>query len=98
MSYNTAMIVTVKHKGLADLYWEDQSKGVKQIHVERLKRILFELETAKVINDMDIPRLKLHSLQGKMKGFYAVSVSGNWRVIFRFVDGNAYDVDLVDYH
>jgi toxin HigB-1 len=92
------MIVSIKHKGLADLYYNDQSKGVKEIHVKRLKRILFELETAKVISDMDIPRLELHRLQGKMKDFYAVSVSGNWRVTFRFVDGDAYDVDLVDYH
>ena len=92
------MIVNFKHKGLADLYHNDQTKGVKQTHVSRLKRILFELETAKVIEDMDIPRLKLHRLQGKLKDFHAVSVSGNWRVIFRFENGDAYDVDLVDYH
>ncbi len=98
MSYNDAMIVSRKHKGLADLYWEDQSKGVMQIHVKRLKHILIALETAKVVNDMDLPQWKLHPLRGKMKGFYAVSVSGNWRVVFRFLDGDAHDVDLVDYH
>ena len=98
MSYNTAVIATVKHKGLADLYWEGQSKGVMQIHVKRLKYILSALETAKVVSDMDLPQWKLHLLKGDRKGFYAVSVSGNWRVVFRFVDGNAYDVDLVDYH
>lgn len=92
------MIVNIKHKGLADLYYNDQTKGVMQIHVARLKRILFALETAKVLSDMDIPRFKLHPLLGKMKGFHAVSVSGNWRVVFRFEDGDIYDVDLVDYH
>lgn len=47
---------------------------------------------------MDLPGLRLHPLSGDMKGFYAVNVSGNWRVIFRFGEGDAMDVDLVDYH
>jgi proteic killer suppression protein len=47
---------------------------------------------------MDLPGLRLHPLKGQMKGFHAVSVSGNWRVIFRFEDGHAVDVDYVDYH
>ena len=47
---------------------------------------------------MDLPGLRLHPLKGELKGFYAVDVSGNWRVVFRFNAGDAYDVDLVDYH
>ncbi len=92
------MIVNIEHKGLADLHWKDQSKGVMQSLVKRLKQILALLETARTIDDMDLPGLKLHPLKGNMKGFYSVSVSGNWRVIFRFGDGNALDVNLVDYH
>jgi len=92
------MIVSIEHKGLADLHWKDQSKGVMQSLVKRLKQILALLETARTIDDMNLPGLKLHSLKGDMKGFYSVSISGNWRVVFRFGDGNAFDVNLVDYH
>ena len=92
------MIVSIVHKGLATLHWKDQSKGVMQPLVKRLRQILALLETARTIDDMNLPGLKLHPLKGDMKGFYSVSVSGNWRVVFRFVDGNALDVNLVDYH
>ena len=92
------MIVSIQHKGLAALHWKDESKGVNQSFVKRLRQILALLETAKKIDDMNLPGLRLHPLKGDMKGFYSVSVSGNWRVIFRFVDGNAEDVDLIDYH
>jgi toxin HigB-1 len=92
------MIVSIEHKGLAALHWKDQSKGVMQSLVKRLKQILALLETAKTVDDMNLPGLKLHPLKGDMSGFYSISVSGNWRVIFRFVDGNAEDVNLIDYH
>lgn len=92
------MIARIKHKGLAALYYEEQTKGVKQSHVKRLQWILDLLSSAVVIEDMNIPRLKFHKLKGDLTGFYAVSVSGNWRVIFRFEDGDATDVDLIDYH
>jgi proteic killer suppression protein len=92
------MIVSIEHKGLAALHWKDQSKGVMQSLVKRLRQILALLETAKTVDDMNLPGLKLHPLKGNMNGFYSVSVSGNWRVTFRFVDGNAEDVNLIDYH
>jgi proteic killer suppression protein len=92
------MIVNIEHKGLADLCWKDLSKGVMQSHVKRLKQILSSLDDAQTVDDMNLPGLRLHALKGNMNGFYAVSVSGNWRVTFRFADGNAYDVNLVDYH
>jgi len=92
------MIGSIRHKGLAALYHDDQTKGVKQSHVKRLRQILFLLDPAFVVEDMNAPGLKLHQLKGERKGFYAVSVSGNWRVIFRFEDNQALDVDLIDYH
>jgi len=69
-----------------------------QSQVKRLRHILALLETTKTVEDMNLPGLRLHSLKGDMDGFYSVAVSGNWRVIFRFVDGNVQDVNLVDYH
>ena len=92
------MIASIRHKGLAALYYDDQTKGVKQSHVKRLRQILFLLASAYTVDDMNVPGLKLHQLKGQMAGFYAVSVSGNWRVIFRFEDSQATDIDLIDYH
>jgi toxin HigB-1 len=92
------MIGSITHKGLAALYYDDQAKGVKQTLVKRLRQILALLATAVTVEDMNLPGLKLHQLKGERAGFYAVSVSGNWRVIFRFEDGKATDVDLIDYH
>jgi len=92
------MICSIKHKGLEALYERDVAKGVSQSLVKRLRQILGLLDTAIVAEDMNMPGLRLHALKGELKGFYAVSVSGNWRIIFRFANGNAYDVDLVDYH
>ena len=71
---------------------------MKQRLVKRLRYILALLETAFTVEDMNLPGLKLHQLKGDLIGFYAVSVSGNWRVIFRFEDGEAGDVDLLNYH
>jgi toxin HigB-1 len=92
------MIANIKHKGLAALYYDDRTKGVKQSLVKRLRQILALLATAITVEDMNLPGLKLHQLKGDLTGFYAVSVSGNWRVIFRFEEGQATEVDLIDYH
>ncbi len=92
------MITSITHKGLASLYYDDQTKGVQQSLIKRLRQILALLATAITVEDMNLPGLRLHQLKGDLAGFYAVSVSGNWRVIFRFEDGRATDVDLIDYH
>ena len=92
------MIGNIRHKGLAALYYDDQTKAVNQSLVKRLRYILALLATAFTVEDMNLPALKLHKLKGDLAEFYAVSVSGNWRVIFRFEDGQATDVDLIDYH
>lgn len=92
------MIRNIRHKGLAALFHHDQTKGVQQTHLKRLRQILFLLDTATTLADMNAPGLHLHSLKGDLDGFYAVTVSGNWRVIFRFANGDALDVDYLDYH
>jgi toxin HigB-1 len=76
------MIVNIEHKGLAALHWKDQSKGVMQPQVKRLRHILALLETARTVEDMNLPGLRLHPLKGDMEGFYSVAVSGNWQVSF----------------
>ena len=92
------MIRSIRHKGLKRLYDDDDPRGVKAEHVEKVRDILVRLDAAVVIADMDMPGFKLHPLTGDRKGFWAVTVRANWRVIFRFEDGDAQDVDYIDYH
>ena len=92
------MLRTIRHKGLKRLYEEDSPRGVLAEHVEKLRDILVRLDAAQSVKDMDLPGFRLHALKGDLKGFYAVTVRANWRVIFRFVDADVFDVDYIDYH
>jgi toxin HigB-1 len=92
------MIASIRHKGLKRLHEVDDPRGVIAEHVEKLRDILARLDAAASVADMDLPGFKLHLLKGNLKGFWAVTVRAIWRVIFRFVDGEALDLDYVDYH
>jgi toxin HigB-1 len=67
-------------------------------HGAEVGRILSRLDAAPTVADVDAPGFRLHPLKGELKSFWAVHVSANWRIIFRFEDGDAFDVDLLDYH
>ena len=69
-----------------------------QQHVGKLLRILTALDQSSGPDGMDVPGFRLHPLKGRLQGNYAVSVSANWRVTFRFEDGDAVDVNYLDYH
>jgi proteic killer suppression protein len=92
------MIRSIRHRGLKRLFEQDDPSGVNPEHVEKLQNILATLQAAPTVTHMDLPGFKLHALKGQMKGFWSVTVRANWRVIFRFAEGHAQDVDLVDYH
>ena len=92
------MIRSIRHKGLKRLYEGDDPHGVIAVHVVKIRDILVRLDAARTMSDMDMPGFRLHTLKGEFKGFWAVTVRANWRVIFRFVDPDAFDVDYVDYH
>jgi len=94
----SVVIRSIRHKGLRRLYENDDPRGVFAEHVEKLRDILARLDAAGRISDMDVPGLRLHPLKGGRKGFWAVTVRANWRVIFEFENGEASDVDYVDYH
>ncbi len=96
--YNILMIKSFQHKGLKLLFEEDDRRKVNAEHVDRLKLILSTLDVADIAEDMNQPTFRLHQLKGNLQSFWAVTVRANWRVIFRFADGHAYDVDLLDYH
>lgn len=67
-------------------------------HAERLRDILVRLDASTSLADMDLPGFRLHPLKGEWKGYWAVTVRANWRVIFCFADGDALDLDYLDYH
>lgn len=92
------MIKSFRHKGLQRLFKTGNPSGVLVIHAKRLRMQLAALDSARAIEDMDIPGFRLHPLTGDMKGRWAITISGNWRVTFEFRDGNAYVLDYEDYH
>jgi toxin HigB-1 len=92
------MIKAFRHKGLETFFYTGSKKGIRPEHADRLERILDRLNAASNIKDMNYPGSFLHQLSGDKKGRYAVKVSGNWRVFFEFIEGEAYVVDYDDYH
>ncbi|NCC53702.1 MAG: peptidase [Spartobacteria bacterium] len=92
------MIGNIRHKGLKRLHERGDRSKVPADHAEKLENILFLLDTALVVEALDLPGFRLHPLTGDLKGFWSIAVRANWRVIFRFEQGQALDVDLVDYH
>ena len=92
------MIKSFKHKGLKRFYETGSTARIQPSHRNKLRLQLAALDTATCIEDMDIPGSNLHSLKGRRKGIWSISVSGNWRITFRFEDGNAYIVNYEDYH
>ncbi|GHU18720.1 hypothetical protein FACS189475_04670 [Betaproteobacteria bacterium] len=92
------MIQNFKHKGLHRFFAKSDYRGIPAQHAARIERLLDRLDAAVTPEDMDLPGYRFHALIGNRKGDYAVSVSGNWRLTFRFEGEDATDVDLEDYH
>jgi proteic killer suppression protein len=92
------MIEGFKHRGLKRLYEHGDRSGVRADLVETVEKILTILDAATAPEALHLPRYRLHPLKGNLKGYWAVTVRANWRIIFRFEDGNAVDVELIDYH
>lgn len=92
------MIKNFRHKGLEAFYSKGSKAGIQSKHAERLRLVLARLDAACEPRDMNLPGLRLHKLTGRFNGFWAVDISGNWRVIFRFGKKDIIDVDYLDYH
>ena len=93
-----AMIKSFRHKGLKTFYLSGSKAGIQVKHADRLRLILARLDAACEPKDINLPGLKLHKLSGRLKDFWAVEVSGNWRVIFKFERQDVIDIDYLDYH
>jgi len=92
------MIKSFKHKGIENFYLTGSKKGIQASHSNRLRMQLAALDTAQSLEDMDIPGYRLHQLTGNRKGIWSITVNGNWRITFKFTDGNVYIVNYEDYH
>jgi proteic killer suppression protein len=92
------VIESFKHKGLKRLFEEDDRSKLGSDMVEKIRLILSALEEAGSIGDLNQPSFRLHQLRGDFKGYWAVTVRANWRIVFQFKGDKASNVDLVDYH
>ena len=92
------MIRSFRHRGLKRLYDKDERRRLPRDSVDKIERILARLDETNEISNMDLPGYRLHPLKGDRAEFWAVTVRANWRIIFRFENGHAHDVDFVDYH
>ena len=92
------MIKSFKHRALKRLYERGDRSGIRPDLVETVERILTVLDAATTPKALDLPRYRLHPLKGDLKGLWSVTVRANWRIIFRFESGDAFDVELIDYH
>lgn len=92
------MIKRFRHRGLRRFFEDDDGSKLPPEMLERIRLVLSTLHAAQEVEGMNVPGFNLHYLRGELKGFLSVTVRANWRIIFRFEDGNAYDVDFIDYH
>ena len=92
------MIRRFRHRALKRLHEADDPRGLNREHVEKIRRVLARLDRASRSEHMDLPGWRLHSLKGDLAGFWSITIRANWRIIFRFEDGDVTDVDYLDYH
>jgi proteic killer suppression protein len=92
------MIRTFAHKGLKRLYEAGDRSKLPADMAARIAVLLAALDEAESVDDLNRPSFRLHPLKGDLKGFWSITVRANWRIVFRFVDGEALEVDFTDYH
>lgn len=92
------MIKSFKHKGLQKFYETGSTAGIQPAQSQKLRMRLTALDTATILNDIDLPGFRLHPLKGDLQDSWAIDVNKNWRLTFKFVDGDVYIVNYEDYH
>ena len=96
--YGVNLIESFKHRGLKRFVEQDDSRRLPRDMVARIKYLLTQLNAAEQIGDLDLHSFNLHELKGNRKGTWSITVRANWRITFRFKEGDAFDVDFEDYH
>lgn len=92
------MIRSFRHRGLKRFYERDDPSLIAPSLRDRAEVVLAQLDVAGSPEAMRLPGYRLHALKGKLRGYWSVTLGANWRIIFRFEDGDVYDVELIDYH
>ena len=92
------MIVSIQHKGLRLLWTKNDASKLPAQQVRKIRNVLTMLNGAEEIEDMNFVGSFLHPLKGELRGFWSITISGNYRMIFKFENGNAYLIDYLDYH
>ncbi len=92
------MIHNFKHKGLRLFFETNNPFRLQHYHVEKIRRILYRLDEARTIDELDVVGWNLHQLKGDLKNHWSIKVNGNYRITFRFENGQVFDVDYLDYH
>jgi len=92
------MIKSFRHRGLKRLFDRGDASQVRADMLDKIENILAVLDRASGPDKMDLPGFRLHPLKGDLRGFWAVTVRANWRIVWRFEGADAVDVDLIDYH
>lgn len=92
------MIKSFRHKGLGRFYERGDQRLVRPDLQKQVRAVPVLLDAADSPEGMPIARYKLHKLKGDRKNYWSVTVNRNWRIIFRFENGNAYNVEMIDYH
>ena len=92
------MIRNIKHRGLRLLFEQGDGSRIRPDLAAKAERFLDALHAATMPEEVALPGYGLHRLTGNYRGYWSATLSRNHRIIFRFADGDAYDVDLVDYH
>ena len=92
------MIRSFRHKGLRQFYETGSTRGIQSSHSKKLARLLAFLDQATTLDDLDLPGWRLHPLKGELAGYWSLTVNGNWRIVFRFIEADVELVDYLDYH
>lgn len=92
------MIVNFRHKALENFFKHNKNKGIPKELEKRIRVRLEVIDAASKVDDVKLPGYDLHELIGDRKGTWSIKISGNWSITFKFEDGNAYDLNLEDYH
>jgi len=92
------MIKSFKHKGLKKYFETGSTSGIQATHQRKLRMQLAAIDSAQEIDDINLPGFKLHPLKGNRDGVWSITVNGNWRITFEYIDGNAYILNYEDYH
>ena len=92
------MIRNIKHRRLKKFFEKGDASGLPAQYVDKIRLVLAVLDTVTSVEAINIPGGRLHQLKGDRKGYWSLTISRNWRITFRFEEGDAFDVDFEDYH